>query len=147
METTLANTSNNHIDIYQRIAYLERIVDGLEPARTLSFNDLYERWQLAKFFKQLADLGYIQVRYNDGEVMDFIPSEAAGNRHQALALSCFVSSIYANENANVSAPHERGNIFSACFTRVSSNCIEYVNDYGTTARFVFDSSKQSQLCD
>ena len=141
----MQNTSSNRIDIYQRLAFLERIIDGLEPARTLSFNDLYERWQRAQFFKQLAELGFVQVSYNGSPIMDFTPSEEAGNRHQALALSCFLGSIYADTNAIVSSPHERGDIFSAYFTRVSNNSIEYVNDYGSKVIFTFDSSRPSQF--
>jgi hypothetical protein len=133
------------IDVYQRLAFLERIIDGLEPASSLSFNDLYERWQRAQFFKQLAELGFLQVSYNNNEIIDFEPSESFGNRHQALALSCFLSSVYANSCAVVSSPHECGNIFTATFTRVSSSCIEYVNDYGSRVRFTFDSSRPSQF--
>lgn len=138
-------SSPNRIDIFGRLAYLERICDGIVPARSLCFNDLYERWQLAKFFKQLVELGFIQVSYNGKESIKFEPSEVNGNRHQALALSCFVSSIYADTNAKVSCPHERGDIFTAVFNRISKNCIEYVNDYGSTVRFTFDPSKPSQL--
>lgn len=138
-------SSSNRLDIYQRLAYLERICDGLEPARNLSFNDLYERWQLAQFFKQLAELGFVQVCYNGKDFIDFAPSEDTGNRHQALALSCFVSSIYSDENAMVSALHERGGEFTACFTRLSTNSIEYVNDYGSRVQFRFDSSRPSQF--
>lgn len=133
------------IDIYDRLAYLERIVDGLQPAFYLSFNDLYSRWQKAKFFKQLAELGFVRVSYYGAEPIDFEPCAEKGNRHQALALSYFVASIYADSNAMVSSPHERGGTFTACFKRMSKNCIEYVNDYGSTVQFTFDSSKPSQL--
>jgi hypothetical protein len=138
-------SSLNRLDIYQRLAFLERICDGLEPARNLSFTDLYDRWKSSQFFKQLAELGFIQVSYNGEELIDFEPSEENGNRHQALALSCFVSSIYANSNAKVLSLHERCGIFTATFIRISSNSIEYVNDYGSNVRFIFDSSRPSQF--
>ena len=137
--------SSRSIDIYQRLAFLERICDGLEPARNLSFNDLYSRWQQARFFKQLAELGFIQVSYDGAAPIDFEPSEENGNRHQALALSCFVSSIYADSTTTVSCPHERGDIFTAAFTRISNNSIEYLNDYGSRVRFTFNSTKPSQF--
>ena len=137
------------INIYQRLAFLEHICDGLcnsfVPAHNLSFNNLYSRWQQVKFFKQLAELGFIQVSYDGAEPIDFEPSEEKGNRHQALALSCFVSSNYADSTTMVSCPHERGDIFTATFTRISGDCIEYVNDYGSRVRFTFNSSKPSQF--
>ena len=137
--------ASNRVNIYQRLAFIERICDGLEPARNISFNDLYARWQRAQFFKQLAELGFIKVSYNGKELIDFEPSQANENRHQVLALSCFVSSIYADTNAMVLSPHERGDIFTATFTRISNNCIEYVNDYGSKVQFTFDATRPSQM--
>lgn len=137
--------SSRRIDIYQRLAFLERICDGLKPAHELSFDDLYKRWQDAKFFKQLAELGFVQVSYNGAEPIDFVPSAANGNRHQALALSCFVSSTYADSKAMVSSSHERGGFFNAIFTRISNDSIEYVNENGNKVQFTFDSSKPSQF--
>jgi hypothetical protein len=139
-------SSLNQIDVYQRLAYLERICDDIESARDLSFDDLYSRWQSANFFKELIELGFLQVSYNGNPIIDFIPNAAYANRHQALALSCFLASHYANSNALVSAPHERSSVFTATFTRISNNCIEYINDYGSWVQFTFDSRRPSQFC-
>lgn len=138
-------SSTNRINIYQRLAFLERICDGLDSARNLCFNDLYVRWQSAQFFKQLAELGFIQVSYNDKDLIDFEPSQENGNRHQVLALSCFVASVYADTNAVVSCPHECGGMFTATFIRISNKCIEYMNDYGSKVRFTFDATRPSQM--
>ena len=145
MESSSNQNYIPQLNIYQRLAFLERICDYLESASTLSFNDLYERWTNANFFKHLADLGFLQVSYNGKDIIDFTPSVDFGNRHQALALSYFVASIYANSIANISSPHERGGTFTAIFSRASDNCIEYINDNGTVVRFTFDSSRPSQF--
>ncbi len=139
------NDLPNQINVYGRFAFLERIIDGLESPRNLSFNDLYELWKNVGFFAELAELGFVQVSYNEGPKIDFQPSAKDYNRHQALALSCFVASIYANSSAEVSSPHERGATFTATFTRVSSDCIEYVNAYGVKVQFTFDPTKPSQF--
>lgn len=141
----MKKNSSERINVYERLAFLERICDGLKSARKLSFNELYIRWEKANFFKELVELGFVQVSYDNGEAIDFEPCVEYGNRHQALALSCFVSSIYANSSAIVSCPHEHGDIFTAMFNRISNNCIEYVNDYGSRVRFTFNSSKLSQF--
>ena len=133
------------INIYDRLAFLERIIDGLEPARNLTFSDLYERWKQANFFKQVSDLGFVRVSYNNSSFQDFIPDALNGNRHQALALSCFLSSIYANETVIVECPHEKGDIFQAVFTRENSNEISYRNNSGIIVRFTFDNNRASQF--
>jgi hypothetical protein len=133
------------INVYDRLAFLERIIDGLEPARNLAFSDLYERWKQATFFKQVSDLGFVRVSYNNSPFQDFIPDVLNGNRHQALALSCFLGSIYANETVIVECPHEQGGIFQAVFTRESSNEISYRNNSGIIVRFTFDGNRTSQF--
>ena len=133
------------VSIYSRLAIGERICDGHRPARELSFNDLYKRWKDWKFFKQLAELGFVQVSYYGGAAIEFIPSADLANRHQALALSCFLATRYANSSAIISAPHERGGIFKATFKRVSPTCVEYVNEDGGKVQFTFDSTRPSQF--
>lgn len=137
--------SKNRITVYDRLAFLERIIDGLQPARELDFNSLYLRWNTAHFFEQLQQLGHITVSYNCAPVIDFIPSIAAGNRHQALALSAFISSRYAESDAVVESPHEQGGMFQATFIRTNANCVYYTTEAGSNVRFFFDPNKPSQI--
>jgi hypothetical protein len=134
-----------HINVYGRLAFLERICDDLPSARTLSFDDLYKRWQEAQFFNQLVELGFLQVSYNGGEFIDFDSNPELCNQHQALALSCFLASHYENSTAAVSSPHSKRSTFEAVFSRISNYCVEYVSEYGSKVVFKFDSSKPSQF--
>jgi hypothetical protein len=141
----MVTSSKNHITVFNRLAFIERIIDGLKPASELSFDELYQRWIQADFFKELALLGHVSVSYNNGPEVSFKPGAEDANRHQALALSCFVSSVYADTNSIVESPHELGNIFTATFSRSNENCICYVNEYGTVVRFTFDKNQKSQF--
>ena len=137
--------SENCITVYDRLAFLERIMDGLQPARELSFADLYQRWTAADFFKQLQQLGHITVSYNGSAAIDFVPSTENANRHQALALSTFLASRYADSDSVVESPQEIDGIFKATFTREEANTVHYVNEYGTSVRFFFDASRPCQI--
>jgi len=137
--------NKNHITVYNRLAFLERIIDGLQSARELDFNAIYQRWFDAKFFDQVKELGYITVSYNNAAAIDFIPSEDSRNRHQALALSAFLASCYADSNSVVESPHELGGIFRATFTRTAENIVCYVTETGSINRFFFDVNRSSQL--
>lgn len=133
------------LNIEQRFAFLNRIIDGLPSINELSFKELYELWIKADFFSQLAKLGFVRVSYNNFEPIDFEPKAELGNRHQALALSCFVASIYSKSSAIISSPHEKSGIFKATFKYISDTCIEYVSEYGSYVRFTFDTTKPSQF--
>jgi hypothetical protein len=141
----MGTQSKNLIKAYDRLAFLERVIDGLKPARELAFAELYDRWVRANFFEQLRELGFVTVSYASGPFKDFIPAAEDANRHQAIGLSLFISSIYANSDSMVEVPHELGRMFTATFTRISPSSVSYVNDAGTIVRFSFDSNKKSQF--
>ena len=135
----------DEVSVFERLAWCERVCDGLTPARELSFDDLYERWQGAMFFKVLGEFGHVSVAYNGGEVAPFEACAKNGNRHQALALSCFLASRYANSKASVSSPHELGDTFTAVFERTSPTSVTYTTVRGLKVVFTFDNTKPSQF--
>ena len=92
------------LSVYDRLGFLGRIIDNLEPAQSLSFDDLYCRWQRANYFVQVRELGLLLVCYKKNDICHiddncqvdenqsnsfnvFDASSNKKNRHQALALS------------------------------------------------------------
>jgi hypothetical protein len=134
-----------HIDVFQRLAFCERICDGIQPARTLPFSGVYARWRGANFDNHMIEFGRVSVSYNGKEPIDFIPSANNENRHQAMALSLFMASIWSNQTAIVESPHEIEGIFRAVFTRVSINCVQYTTKKGQMVRFTFNPAQNSQF--
>ena len=142
---TMGIQSKNIINAFTRLAYLERIIDGLEPARQLDFEAIYKRWTQADFFKQLREMGYISVSYNGTPQKEYIPSALDANRHQVIALSTFLASCYADSDAVVECPHELGDMFRATFVRTGDNTIYYTTEGGSNVLFVFDKNRPSRF--
>lgn len=133
------------LDIYARYARLVRIFD-IEPPENLHFSTFYRVCVDFEFFKEMQVLGYITVSYNENQdPIPFEPSEENGNRHQALALSTFIVSIYSKEVAKIKTPHERGGFFIATFTRLDAHTVQYVTEEGKTVKFYFDNTKPCQI--
>lgn len=136
------------LSIYSRWGLFDRMQDGyceIPNRREWPFQKLYEDWIGLDFFKSLRELGFVKVSYNNGVFADFVPSTENGNRHQALALSCFLSSRYADSTAQMTCPHERGGEFTATFERVDTCTVMYTNDVGSVVRFSFNYSRPSQF--
>ncbi len=133
------------VSVYGRLSFFDRVCDGFKPTNEMSFNEIYKLWKDVDFFKELRELGFVSVSYNNGEFTDFEPSENGGNRHQALALSCFLSSKFADSSAKVSSPHERGLLFIAIFERIGPFEIKYTNEQGTIVIFHFNYNRDSQF--
>lgn len=136
------------LSIYSRWGLFDRMQDGyseIPNRRDWPFQQLYEDWIRLNFFKSLRELGFVKVSYNNSVFADFVPSAENGNRHQALALSCFLSSCYADSTVRMTCPHERGGEFTAIFERVNDRTVTYTNDVGSVVRFSFDYSRSSQF--
>jgi len=134
--------------IFARWGFFDRMQDGFcKPPnrRTWSFQKIYEEWENMDFFKSLRELGYVKVSYNNGAFADFIPSAENVNRHQAIALSCFMASCYANSSVQMTCPHDREGEFTAVFKRIDDYTVQYTTDFGSIVQFQFDNSRQSQF--
>ena len=136
--------SLHSISILGRIGFLERVW-GLENADTLVFDKLYEIWSRANFFKELKINGLLKVSYDNNEFIVFNTSGLYKNRHQALALSCFMASMYKNSSAVVESPHESGGIFKVFFEYINDTEFKYNTINGTEVLFKFDASQPSQF--
>ena len=139
------------LSVFSRYGLYDRMGDGYcDPPnrREWSFGTLYDDWTTHGFFNVFRDLGFITVSYNGLPYIDFLPAAEDANRHQALALSCFMDSCYAdnNEKVTITAPHEQdGNDFSAVFEKQANGDIIYTTDIGKVVRFHFDKSRPSQF--
>ncbi len=139
------------LSIFTRYGLCDRMGDGYcEPPnrREWSFEQLYNDWKSHGFFKSIQDSGFLIVSYNDSPFIDFEPDAECANRHQVLALSCFMDSCYAdnNEKVTITAPHEQdGNDFLAVFEKQANGDIIYTTDIGKVVRFRFDKTRQSQF--
>lgn len=130
------------LSIYNRYGFYDRCFDSpYVNRREWDFNYLYEDWNKMGFFNKLREKGYITVAYDSINYKPFNIEHGAGNRHQLLALSCFIDSQY--KKSAVLAPHEKGGEFCATFEKFNDNTIIY---YGNSAVwFKFDNSKISQI--
>jgi len=128
-----------------RMGFIARVVDGFEYPESLE--DIFLLWIEAEFFKQLIQKGYCMVSYNGNPPVAFEPKVEKQNRHQAIALSLFVSSVYfqKGKEVKISVPHEIEGNFEAIFKKVDANCVEYTNDFGSKVKFTFDPFKASQF--
>jgi hypothetical protein len=136
------------ISIFSRYSFYDRIQDGFSKApnrRAWSFQQLYKNWIAIDFCKSIRDLGFVTVSYNNSTFINFIASAEYGNRHQILALSCFLDSCYSDSTAKITCPHEQGNEFSALFKRINNNEVHYTTDTGFIVRFRFSNSQTSQF--
>lgn len=127
--------------VFVLLAFWERIIDGLTPARVLPFNELYERCERFKLFSAISEQGTLQVAYGDGELQPFMPSSASLNRHQAIALATFLKCPYSFSHAWIECTHERGGLFRAKFKRDGLNKVSYVSESGMTVRFEWTDCK------
>ena len=133
------------LHVFDRLAYISRIIDGLPPWNTLTFNEIYDAWQRAEFFDNIKHRGQLQIQYPDSEYIIF--DIANHNRHVALALSTYIASAYhANDiPVVIKSPHESRGEFIATFNRLPSGIFTYKREDGTIVKLKFDASKPSQF--
>ena len=157
--------------IYSRFAFINRVCDGSPDFRTLSFNDVDEYWEEYNFFKQLHFLGLLTVSYNNSPYIIYNPTTKDDNRHQVLALSCYIALSYYNTNTNtntntninnnnnnnntrsiyITSPREKNikSEFKALFkTNIKDVEIQYTadnKDKQIITIFKFDKTKESQF--
>jgi hypothetical protein len=138
-----------NLSIYSRYGMLDRMDDGyvVPPnRRAWSMAVLYADWESWGFLNTLRAMGHIEVSYAGGPYVDF--ALANNNRHQVLALSCFLDSRYAREpfrEVLITAPHSSGNgSFIATFSS-GNGCVNYTTENGTYVLFRFDSARASQI--
>ena len=145
------------LSIFSRLAFVNRVCDGSPDFRTLSFNDLYECWDEYNFFKQLHFLGLLSVSYNNSPYIIYNPTTKDDNRHQVLALSCYIASSYYNTDNNnnnntrsiyITSPREKNikSEFKALFkTNIKDVEIQYTTEKNSTTIFKFNKTKESQF--
>ena len=142
------------LSIFSRLAFVNRVCDNSPDFRTLSFNDLYECWDEYNFFKQLHFLGLLTVSYNNSPYIIYKPSTKDDNRHQVLALSCYIASSYYNNIYNntrctyITAPreHDKKKEFKALFnTNIKDVEIQYTTKNNNITIFKFNKTKASQF--
>ena len=143
--------------IYSRFAFINRVCDGSPDFRTLSFNDVYEYWEEYNFFKQLHFLGLLTVSYNNSPYIIYNPTTKDDNRHQVLALSCYIASSYYNTDNNnnnntrsiyITSPRETNikSEFKALFkTNIKDVEIQYTTINDSITIFKFNKAKASQF--
>ena len=153
--------------IYSRFAFINRVCDGSPDFRTLSFNDVYEYWEEYNFFKQLHFLGLLTVSYNNSPYIIYNPTTKDDNRHQVLALSCYIALSYYNTNTNtntntninnnnnnntrsiyITSPREKNikSEFKALFkTNIKDVEIQYTTINDSITIFKFNKAKASQF--
>jgi hypothetical protein len=137
------------LNIYDRLGYISRIVDGLPEWRSLTFKELYEAWTLADFFASMVPKGLLFIKYQGSA--DYIVFDPVANpiKHVAMALSCYIASRY-NENyesVEVRSPHEsgRGGDFVAIFTRLQTETYTYEREDHSIVHLRFDPNQVSQF--
>ena len=143
------------LSIFSRLAFINRVCDGSPDFRTLSFNDLYECWDEYNFFKQLHFLGLLSVSYNNSPYIIYNPTTKDDNRHQVLALSCYIASSYYNTDNNtntrsiyITSPREKNikSEFKALFkTNIKDVEIQYTTINDSITIFKFNKAKASQF--
>ena len=143
------------LSIFSRLAFVNRVCDGSPDFRTLSFNDLYECWDEYNFFKQLHFLGLLSVSYNNSPYIIYNPTTKDDNRHQVLALSCYIASSYYNTDNNnntrsiyITSPREKNikSEFKALFkTNIKDVEIQYTTINDSITIFKFNKAKASQF--
>lgn len=133
------------LHIYDRLAYISRIIDGLPPWNTLAFEDIYEAWHLADFFKNMITRGHLLIQYPNTTYSSF--NTGNDNRHVALALSTYISSTFhANDiPITIRSPHESRGEFIALFNRLPNGTYTYTRENGDLVHLRFDPSKPSQF--
>ena len=151
------NTNIPTLSIFSRLAFVNRVCDNSPDFRALSFNDLYECWDAYNFFKQLHFLGLLTVSYNNDPYIIYKPSTKDDNRHQVLALSCYIASSYYDNIYNynnktrdiyITAPREHDNKkeFKALFkTNIKDVEIQYTTINDSITIFKFNKAKASQF--
>jgi hypothetical protein len=138
------------LSIYGRYGIYDRMGDGfVDPPnrKAWTFDQLYTDWNAHGFFANLRKKGYITVSYAGNAYIDFIPCAANRNRHQAIALACFLDSCYAaTDLVIITAPHETGDgDFIATFETLANGGVKYTTQNGIGVFFKFDSSRPSQI--
>jgi len=136
--------SLHSLSVIDRIGFLKRVW-GLEHSDPLEIDELYDIWIRADYFKELKNNGLLKVSYDNNEFIVFNTSGLYKNRHQALALSCFMASMYKNSSAVVESPHESGGIFKVFFEYINDTEFKYNTINGTEVLFKFDASQPSQF--
>ncbi len=135
--------------IFARYGLSDRMNDGfVEPPnrREWSLDILYEDWKTHGFLETLRKMGHITVSYAGKPYTDFVLAD--NNRHQILALSCFLDLSYATNArgaVKITAPHPQGGDFAATFSRFPEGIVVYTTENGTNVWFRFDSTLPSQI--
>lgn len=133
------------LHIYDRLSYISRIVDGLPPWHTRTFEEIYDAWKLAKFFDNIITRGELMIQYPNSEYILFDTSNY--NRHVALALSTYIASTYHSNDLPVviRSPHEISGDFSATFNRQPNGIYTYKREDGSIVNLRFDTRRPSQF--
>lgn len=139
------NEQTLYISVDDYLCFYTRVIDGLEPISTWTFEEIYQTLKNISYFKNLISMGKITVCYDGKNFIDFEPSPLDFNRHQIIALSTFVNKQQSNSRIHIKCRHEFSGHFEAIFESVSPNEIMYTNTNGKVIRFCFDSSQQSQI--
>jgi hypothetical protein len=140
-----ANTDIPSVIAEERLGKYCRMMDEPIPVAQWTFEKMYTMWERLNYFASLYEMGKCTVSYDGVNYIDFEPSSANANRHQALALSTFVDCAHSNSRTHISVRHERGGTFTALFERVSPTEVKYTNEYGKVVCFRFDSSLPTQF--
>jgi len=137
------------LSIFNRYGILNRMDDGFvvpPNRRAWSMDMLYANWQQCGFLKTLREMGRIEVSNAGAPYVDF--ALVNKNRHEVLALSCFLDSRYAGEpdrKVLITAPHSSGNgSFVATFSS-GNGIVMYTTEDGINVLFRFDSARASQI--
>lgn len=137
------------LSIYSRYGMFDRMGDGFvvpPKRREWTLEVLYDDWKGHGFLNTLREMGRIEVSYAGAPYVDF--ALVNNNRHQVLALSCFLDSCYAgspDREVLITAPHSSGNgSFTATFSS-GNGCVMYTTENGTKVCFRFDSARASQI--
>jgi hypothetical protein len=136
------------LSIFSRYGLYDRMGDGYcDPPnrREWSFDTLYDDWKTHGFFNVFRDIGFITVSYNGSPYIDFVPTAEDANRHQALTLSSFLASCYANAKAIITSPHEQGGEFSATYQQLECGDVIYTTINDKIVQFHFDKTRPSQF--
>ena len=134
-----------NIGVFSRYLLYDDMMSNVEPPnrRFWSIDQLYYDWKEKGFFDVFRNYGFITVSYNNSQFVEFSPSKENKNRHEAVALSFFLSCHY--DKVNICCPHEQDVIFSAIFETISDKDIIFKTIRGDVVQFHFNNNIPSQF--
>ena len=112
----------------------------------MNFDELYNLWTSLEHFKQLTELGFMTVSYDNGST--FIPFEIikGENRHIAFSLSAIMRMRRYSNVITADSPLEQGGRFNGTFELdLPNNIITQHLANGQKIVFKFDKSIKSQF--